>query len=94
MRDPNRIPDILDELSILWKKWPDVRLCQLLTYVETAVADREHREPNGDLYNLEDRLVLEALQEINARDAVDPDDIEDESSKLEESLKGDQQNSD
>jgi len=90
MRDPNRIPAILDELSILWKKWPDMRLCQLLIYVETDIAEREHREPNGDLYNLDDRLVLEALQEMNARDTEDPDDIEDESSKLEKSLKGDE----
>lgn len=90
MRDPNRIPAILDELSILWKKRPDMSLCQLLIYVETDIAEREHREPNGDLYNLDDRLVLEALQEINARDTEDPDDIEDESSKLEESLKGDE----
>ena len=88
MRDPNRIPAILNELSILWKKWPDMRLCQLLTYVETKIAEREHRDPNGDLYNLDDRLVLEALQEINSRSTDDDDDIADESSKLEESLKG------
>lgn len=90
MRDPNRIPAILDELSILWKKWPDMSLCQLLIYVETDIAERELREPNGDLYNLDDRLILEALQEINSRDADDDDNIEDESSKLEESLKGDE----
>ena len=88
MRDPNRIPDILNELSILWKKWPDMRLCQLLIYVETKIAEREHRDHNGDLYNLDDRLVLEALQEINSRATNDDDDIADESSKLEERLKG------
>ena len=88
MRDPNRIAAILNELSILWKKCPDMRLCQLLTYVETKIAEREHRDPNGDLYNLDDRLVLEALQEINSRSNDDDDDIADESSKLEESLKG------
>ena len=90
MRDPNRIKSILDELSILWEKMPDMRLCQLLHYVETEIARREHRDPNGDLFNLEDRLILEALQEINAMDADDDDNIEDESSKLEESLKGDE----
>ncbi len=88
MRDPNRIPAILNELSILWKKSPDMRLCQLLTYVETKIAEREHRDPNGDLFNLDDRLVLEALQEINSRATNDDDDIADESSKLEERLKG------
>lgn len=30
MRDPSRIPRILDKLRLLWVLEPDTRLCQLL----------------------------------------------------------------
>ena len=89
MRDPNRIPAILNELSVLWQKMPDMRLCQLLHYVQGEIAKHEHRDSNGDLFDLEDRLVLEALTEMNKEEAGDADDIEDDSSKLDERLKGD-----
>lgn len=88
MRDPKRILTILAELSTLWQRMPDMRLCQLLFYVQAEIAKHECRDPNGDLFTLDDRLVLEALQEINSRATNDDDDIADESSKLEERLKG------
>ena len=33
MRDPNRIDKVLDEIKEIWKKYPDLRLGQLLCNV-------------------------------------------------------------
>ena len=33
MRDPNRIPIILDQIENLWKQYPDLRLAQLIINV-------------------------------------------------------------
>jgi uncharacterized protein YihD (DUF1040 family) len=30
MRDPNRIPEVLQEVALYWQKHPDLRLGQLL----------------------------------------------------------------
>ena len=33
MRDPKRIPTVLQELARTWTKYPDMRLCQLIVNV-------------------------------------------------------------
>ena len=30
MRDPKRIPRILDQIRVIWEKNPDLRFCQLI----------------------------------------------------------------
>jgi len=52
MRDPNRIPHILDEIEQLWQIYPDQRLGQLL---QNYVFGR------GDIFFQEDTETLVAL---------------------------------
>lgn len=57
-RDPRRIPVILAELSLLWEKYPDLRLVQLIN-LATKPADF------SELFNLEDDLLYHAIVEKN-----------------------------
>ena len=50
MRDPDRIPIILNQIEMLWEKYPDLRLGQLIM---NAVA--------YDLYNTEDDHLVDRL---------------------------------
>lgn len=53
MRNPERIPEILNELAGIWKKHPDLRLGQLLLNIV--------RDPQ--LYYIEDVELIELLKE-------------------------------
>ena len=53
MRDPKRIPKILDELKGIWSTYPDLRLGQLLL---NAVRD-------PILYYLEDEEIIKRLRD-------------------------------
>lgn len=52
MRDPKRIDRILKNIEVLWKKYPDLRLCQLLGNCFGP----------GDLYYIEDYELEAALK--------------------------------
>jgi hypothetical protein len=60
MRDPKRIPVITEALKELWLKYPDLRLWQLLMYLETRTFDTVDR----DLFYLEDDEALAVIQSI------------------------------
>lgn len=53
MRDINRIDRILDRLKTLWKKYPDLRLGQLILNVINDPA----------LYYIEDEELIDLLEE-------------------------------
>jgi uncharacterized protein YihD (DUF1040 family) len=55
MRDPNRIPKILEDLKNIWSKNPDLRLCQLLS---NLVYDA------NILYHVEDDELIKGLKEM------------------------------
>lgn len=59
MRDPNRIPVILEEIKKIWEKNPDLRLAQLIGNLQTR---------DGDLYYVEDEWLLVGLKEIYGDD--------------------------
>ena len=42
MQDVNRIPRILDKLRLLWEKYPDMRLIQLLINAEPIIRNGAH----------------------------------------------------
>ena len=54
MRDPERIDRLLKKIGEVWKKYPDMRLTQLLYFLSAA-------KPKTDLFNLEDSVIEEAL---------------------------------
>ena len=62
MRDPNRIPRILEELQRIWKKYPDFRLCQLL---EPCKYSSEGVQI--DLFYLEDDDLIARLKQFDGR---------------------------
>lgn len=52
MRDPNRIPIILDEIRKIWEQYPDFRLGQLISNVFS------------DPFYVEDDDLVQALKEF------------------------------
>ena len=50
VRDPNRIPEVLQALSTYWYQHPDLRLGQLLGNFNVS-------------YNTEDTVILERLRD-------------------------------
>jgi len=57
MRDINRIEPMLNDLKELWQKHPDLRLCQLLSWLAGNSGWK-----NNDLFYLEDNVVMERIQ--------------------------------
>ena len=54
MRDPERIDKILAQLADLWKKYPDLRLGQL-------IANTKIHENDLLFYNIEDQNLIDLL---------------------------------
>ena len=59
MRDPNRIPVVLEELEEYWRKNPDLRLTQLMWNLFSDGMS------TAGFYNLEEDAVLQTLKEEN-----------------------------
>jgi len=57
MRDPKRIPIILERLKIIWEKNPDLRLGQLILNAEKSDL------VFSSVYNTEDNDLLNELEE-------------------------------
>jgi len=63
MRDPKRIPKILDELKGIWGSFPDLRLGQLLinviysSFPGISAIDAERK-----LYFMEDEELIKAIR--------------------------------
>lgn len=61
MRDPTRIPVVLEEIRKAWSQSPDLRLCQLLSNVA-----RTSGWDDNDLFYLEDDQLRAGLRFENA----------------------------
>jgi len=59
MRNPNRIPEILSNLERIWKKYPDLRLCQLV------VIAAKPTDPCPQVFYKEDDKFLEGLLKLD-----------------------------
>ena len=79
MRDPARIPKILAELEIYWRRNPDLRFCQIIgNFLNDRFATSGECEvfpPELDMtsraYNVEDEAVLAYFGDENdTRDAI------------------------
>lgn len=57
MRDPKRIEPMLANLRILWERWPDQRLGQLIANIARPVSRV------GDVFNVEDDEMARLIQE-------------------------------
>ena len=62
MRDPKRIPEILNELKGIWGSFPDLRLGQLIINAagmwDTSTMDAERK-----LYYIEDEQLIKLLRD-------------------------------
>ena len=58
MRDPKRIPKILDRLRIVWEKYPDLRLGQL---IENVFPNTSYDFISA--YNLEDERFIGEIED-------------------------------
>ena len=56
MRDPNRIPQIINAIEMYWKKYPDQRLGQILSNVNNVTEDRI-----DDIFYMEDDQIIKGL---------------------------------
>ena len=56
MRDPSRIPEILNALRVVWEARPDLRLGQLITIVA--------EKPYAPVFYIEDDTVLRRLKDF------------------------------
>lgn len=79
MRDPNRIETTLKQIERIWKKYPDLRLGQLLCNVANY----------GALYYVEDNVLLELLQHTYGRieEEVETDKEVEEAKEVKSNLK-------
>ena len=53
-RDPKRIPEVLKKLQKVWRKYPELRLCQLIVALTKK----------SDPYYVEDDWLLTRLEQI------------------------------
>ena len=69
MRDPKRIPEILERLRKLWEASPDMRLGQLL---ENVFPNRPGMDEkfSRTMYYLEDDELLETLEQFYKTEKV------------------------
>lgn len=61
MRDPQRIDEILDELRDFWKKYPDLRLGQLVVNVVAP------NEPTPEVFYIEDTEFMFRLKKFREK---------------------------
>lgn len=61
MRNPDRIPEILKELEEFWRQVPDWRLGQVVSNLNYEITG------NNDAFYLEDKDLLELLQQKNRK---------------------------
>ncbi len=58
MRNPERIPEILDKIRKIWEQHPQLRLGQLL------VASFQKKTKQNDIFYVEDKELIEMVEEL------------------------------
>ena len=58
MRNPERIPEILDRIRKVWEQHPQLRLGQLL------VASFQKKSKQNDIFHVEDKELIEMVEEL------------------------------
>lgn len=61
IRDPKRIPKVLEKIERLWSKFPDLRLGQLILNVFSL-----HNGIYVAVYNMEDEEFVNRIEEFYA----------------------------
>jgi len=64
MRNPERIPEVLSSIEVLWKQWPDLRFWQFISALQGMVNIESGRPQDDDLFYLEDDEFLRVMKKI------------------------------
>ena len=56
MRDPNRIPIVLDKLKEFWEQYPDWRFGQLFNNLQSIIGH--------DMFYMEDEMLIDFLDSL------------------------------
>ena len=62
MRDPKRIPEMLQALGEVWMKYPDLRLGQLVDNARFFNEDGTTQDSRIPMFMVEDDLTLKGLR--------------------------------
>jgi uncharacterized protein YihD (DUF1040 family) len=62
MRDPKRIPEILNQLKGIWSSFPDLRLGQLIINA-AGMWDMSTMDAERKLYYMEDEQLIKLLRD-------------------------------
>jgi uncharacterized protein YihD (DUF1040 family) len=60
VRDPNRIPVMMELLKTLWTRHPDLRLGQILVNAR----DTDHNVFDGDIFYTDDATIERGLRQL------------------------------
>lgn len=66
MRDPKRIPEVLNQLKSLWSTFPDLRLGQLIVNVMRSEPDVSAMDAERKLYYMEDEALIKAIRKYSS----------------------------
>lgn len=61
LRDPNRIPKVINTIQEIWSKYPDLRFVQLVEILKFSISNTTGKE---DLYYMEDEELVEKLEKL------------------------------
>lgn len=64
MRDPNRIPQVLNALGQYWMKHPDLRLGQIVSNAQSTHRINAGLADTQDVFYFEDEDLLKTLYEL------------------------------
>jgi hypothetical protein len=60
MRDPKRIPEMMNIVGMIWMKWPDMRLGQIIECAHSLALQNMAGSP--DIFMIEDDRLMLGLQ--------------------------------
>lgn len=64
MRNPTRIPLVLQLISDVWTMYPDLRFFQLMSVIEKRTNECRGEPHDVDLFYLEDGHLIKTLEKI------------------------------
>ena len=64
MRDPKRIPVVLELILKYWEKHPDLRIFQVMNILQYKINEARGVSGDRDLFYLEDEELIRLLKDI------------------------------
>ena len=64
MRDPTRIPLVIQLLSDVWTRYPDLRFLQLMSVIQQRTNEHCGKSRYNDTYYIEDNKLIETLEKL------------------------------